>query len=131
MSAIEEETIFRAMQCVGKEIKLFRGKESNLERDEYGSIIKSNIEYDTLTAFPIEFSPTQKQLEKAGIIEKVDVVIYLSKFECDEKKISYEALDTIRQQVEIDGINYKIKSKNLVSQFGENWLYITIGVLRN
>lgn len=128
-----QRDVLRTIKCYGAKVLISNGNEEDLERDEYGSIIDYSSLYLELSAFPVEFSPSQKTLEKVGIRENVDVIFYLSKLELDQNEISYSDndIDTIRQIISFQGVEYKIKSKNPYSLFGDDFLYVVIGAVKN
>ncbi|TGL39636.1 hypothetical protein EHQ53_14030 [Leptospira langatensis] len=134
--------VSKMLSCYGTACLLYDGDESSIERDDYGNIISYGQGSTELNCQFIP-NPTDKQLEKAGIRETCDGIIYLATFDCNAAGYSYEdefnpdktplykAIDAIRQIVQFQGTVYKITSRNRVSQFGSKFLYITLGVIRN
>ena len=109
-------------------IKFYLAKsESDITRDEYNSIVKINVAAVNLHAFPIEFSPTQKFLEKAGLTEICDFMPYLSKLELNQQNIDYNDIDLERCRVNYLGIDYVVKEKSRSSTFGDDYLYVVLG----
>lgn len=119
------------MQQYGMPVKLYIREEDHVDRGDYNSIKKkstgSSYTYN-FKSFPVQFSPTEKQKEKAGIREHVSAIIYLAYKDFSDNNISFEEIDTIRSTVELKGQTYRIKDKNRVSQFYDEFLYITLGL---
>lgn len=125
-----QKEVLSMMNCYGSQIKLLTATESTITRDKYGSIISRPSSFILLYAMPILFSPTRKDLEKAGIAENTDVIVYVSKLEFNRKNLDVNTLDSIKQHVIINKVEYIIKEKALISQFGDDFLYVTIGLMR-
>jgi len=114
----------------GDEIKLKASNEGNVVRDVYGSIKQKAVTEYTMNAFPIEFNPTDGQMEKAGIKENVDVIIYLAQLDLTNNSIGYETIDDIRWRVTVKGATYTIKDKNQVNMMADTYLNIALGLFR-
>jgi len=114
----------------GDDVVLKETSEANLVRDEYGSIKQKVITEYTMKSFPIEFSPTSDQLEKAGLKENVDVIIYLATLDFTNNSIDFESLDEIRWRVTVRGNTYKISDKNEVNMMADAYLNIALGLFK-
>jgi hypothetical protein len=126
----------RIVEQYGDNILLIPGDETNLKKDDYGSIIGrqpgTSPNGQTIKSFPIRFNPTTKDLEKAGIAERVEVVFYLSKLRADELGIVIPSkiTDTVRMKIVYRGISFRLRDRGWYSQFGDEFLYITLGGMR-
>lgn len=120
-------------QCVahnyGRSIILQMMTESKITRDRYGTTKKViNPVEKTLYAFPIQFNPNEKQLEKAGIFENVDVLVWTPTQDWTDAGITFEDANLIRDRVTIGGITYQLSAKGLANQFLDQFLNITLGL---
>ena len=110
--------------------------EDDVVRDKFGSIKKrdsSGAIVLTTKAFPITFSPTDKQKNEAGIREKTTVIVWTAMKAWTDAGIDPNILlsvDSIRTKVTIQGIDYEISDKNMVDQFIDTFLYVTLGLNR-
>jgi hypothetical protein len=118
----------------GREIIINLHTESTIKRDDYNSIInKDDIIADNFTtyAYPLEFNPTTKQQEKAGIREDVDCIAWTSTQAWLDAGYSISRLkeiDSIRATIIIDDSKYEISEKNHVSDFSDTFLYVVLGL---
>lgn len=120
----------------GNEIILRMSTEGEIDRDLYGGIKKRTPRTISLQAFPIEYSPAQRTLEKAGIKEDVDVLITLATQDFINNDLSYNDIDMTRWEVEIKNDQddyaelYTIKDKNKVNMFSKVYLNIVLGLVK-
>lgn len=136
MSTAEQTTALLDVQRVvneyGSEIIVHLTSESGIIRDAYGGIKKkagTGTEYH-IHAFPITYNPTEKQLEKMGIRERVDVVAYTAKKDWSDDGYTYNDIYSTQDTLEIEGEKFEIKTLARFSQFGDEWLYYLFGGLR-
>ncbi len=132
-SALEE--VRRTRERNGTPITIQILDEAGVTKDNYGNIIaRPSPVTKTIKSYPIRFDPTDKQLEKAGIRTKVDVIFWLSTKRADQLSLSFKDIDTVRAVVihpVKDGVEYRIKQKQNIGQYGDKFLYITLGCLRS
>lgn len=104
--------------------------EGSVERDGYGSVSRRKPDRVlALRAHPVEFGPTEKKLEKAGIKEACDVLIYTAMQDWIENGIDFRDIEmATRTTVSLQGATYQVKSKGLSGQFGDSHLYVTFGL---
>lgn len=104
--------------------------ESDVTRDGYNSINKRDQNTVlAFRAFPVEFQPSEKRLEKAGIKENVDVLIYTSMKDWLNYGIDFNDIEmATRNTVKLQGNIYEIRAKGLMSQFNDTYLYVTFGL---
>jgi hypothetical protein len=118
----------------GEQIKIILIGESEIERDRFGTIkrqIPGTEDIHVFYAFPIIYSPAEKEQEKSGIKEKTQVIIYTAMQDWIDKELDVdrlEAIDSIRATVIIDNQKYEIKDKNKLDQFSDNYLYVVLGL---
>jgi len=116
----------------GDDIAVYRREETDIERDAYNSIIRRvPVEPILMKAYPIQFNPTENQLFKAGLRERVDVIIYTAMKDWIEHDLTdpYFQIDESRFTVELQGRTYLIKDKNYLNQFADSFLNITLGLV--
>lgn len=118
----------------GEQVTLELIGEDKVERDKFGNIkrrIPGTTETFTFYAFPIIYTPTEKQQEKAGLRETTQVIIYTAMQDWIDNSLEVDrlqAIDSIRSVVVIDEAKYEIKDKNKLDQFSDNYLYIVLGL---
>lgn len=118
-------------------IQYIRGSEAKVDRDKYTSIKYRDITATspeiisyTMKAFPVEYMPSREQVEKAGLREICECVIYTSMKDWTTAGLVFEDIDMIRDTIVLNGIVYMIKEKSQQSQFADTFLYITFGLAR-
>jgi hypothetical protein len=120
------------MECdiYGEEIKLRLRDEAKVDRDSYNSIKQRDLPSTEILmkVYPILFNPNQHQIEKAGLKEMVDVVVYLPMKNLTDNGNSFKDIEMIRSSVILRGMKYWIKDKTLHSQFLDTFLYIVLGL---
>jgi hypothetical protein len=127
-----------AAQQYGTPIKLGLNSETDLARDSLQTIKKRPVPYIDMKALPVERQPDARKLEKAGIREEVDVLIYIPILYFIERGIiddahlgdSFARIDTTRSTVILDGTEFKIADKGLAVRIGQYPLHVTFGLRR-
>lgn len=121
----------RAMiELRGMDISLFTvDGESNVERGRYGGIKERTPVKKIIKASPVLFNPTDNQLKKMGIREKVDVALTLSTKALTLLGIAYKAIDLLRWEVGMEESKYTIKDKNRINHFADTFLNVTLGLM--
>lgn len=112
--------------------------ESELIRGSLGTIQRRPLDGVTMKAYPVERQPDTRKLEKAGIREEVDVVIWTpaqSWIEAglvDDEKLgeTFAAIDMTRSTVILDGQEWKIADKGFATRIGDKPVHITLGLKR-
>lgn len=117
----------------GLDIYLRLEDEGTIERDEWGSVKKRTSTPKAIKAFPVNFSPTQKEKDDLGIKEAVDVTATTAMQDWidlgfTDKDLSH--IDSIRAEIVIRGQTYEIKDKNFQDQFTDTYLYVILGLNR-
>jgi hypothetical protein len=119
---------------LGEQINLYTHTEDTIERDDFGSIVR-HIPGVTNTfifyAFPVMINPTIEQVEKAGLREKTEAIVYTAMLDWWDNNFTMDdlnKLNSIKMQVVIHGEKYEIKDKNLHSDFSDTHLYVVLGL---
>lgn len=123
--------VYNIVVMYGLAIKLYLRGEPNVNRDDYNSIKKkqTGISYThTFKAYPFDFNPTAQQMEKAGITENVEAIASIPTKYFLDNSLEFDDIDMVRATVEVKGHTYKIKQKNRVDQYMDEYLYITLGL---
>lgn len=115
----------------GQQIEVRLRDEDNVSRGTYNSI-KSRPTNKTASgvfaAYPIEYQPTERQLEKAGLRERCDVSVWIPILDFQDLGFEFADINATRSTVIVDGEEFQIKDKARASQFGGVWLYYTLGL---
>lgn len=127
----------------GTSVVYIRRGEPDVRRDSLEAVKDRslNTRY-AFKAFPVERQPNRKQLERAGIKEDVDTVIYvpmamfieagLVRPPQDADMLSlgddFAKIEMIRSTVLLDGSEWKIREKGLSGRLGGVPLYVTFGL---
>lgn len=131
LSLIDARDIIRER---GKQIEIRLHTEQKITRDKFGSIKNrgtAQTDERTFYSYPLTFNPSEKELDRAGIREKVQVLAKTAMLDWNDAGYPMETLktlDSIRATVIIDGSKYEIRDKVLESQFGGTYLYVLIGL---
>lgn len=106
--------------------------ESTIDRDKYNSLKeKQNIISHNLYAFPVQFNPTEKDLKKSGLREKVDVMIYTAMLDWNIFEIVPKTdIDSTRDSFVLLGETYIIKDMGFVNQFSDTFLNVSFGLVQ-
>ena len=114
----------------GEIVAIILRNESNVTRGRYNSITKRDQDTKYMVkAYPINYNPNERDLEKAGLRERVDVVIYTSMKYWRDNSVDFDN-DMIanKMTIKMRGSDYEVKDKGLVSQFSDFFLYGTFGL---
>lgn len=115
----------------GSDVIIRINNEVDVDRDVYGSIKKKDPTTVTLHAWPIIHNPSDYELKKAGIKEKVDVIITFAVKDFTDNSLEYENIDNIRWEFCLDSINseiYLMKDKNRINRFSYTFLNYVVGL---
>lgn len=103
-------------------------EESDVTRDKLGSIISRKGKDFGVFSFPIIQGPTRDQLEKAGLKEEGDLVVWLPTKTLDRNKKDFNSIDHTRDGMFFNNAEYEIKDKSQQSQFKNVFLYVTLSL---
>lgn len=115
----------------GKAMTVYLNTEQEVTRDRYGQIVKIPNTLKTLTvySYPLDLTPNQYQLNKAGIKEEVDALAYTPYITWVKEGVNFNDIKFENTEINIDGDTYIIKDKNQTSQFADIYLYIVLGLV--
>jgi len=108
-------------------------------RDLYGSIINRSAGLIVMTqnAATITYQPIRRELEKAGLREECDILIYVAMQDFIDQGLSFDDLEIKRMTIGINAIpfessgnRYEVKEKSKAGAFGDGYLYVTFGLKR-
>lgn len=116
-----------------------RGEEG-VNRDSYGSIVGHTATGDVVmrqNAATIEYQPTKYKVEKAGLREECDVIVYVAMKDFTDLWLSFNDLEVKRMSVDIGSIpgeilgdHYEVREKSRAVAYGNGYLYVTLGLRR-
>lgn len=116
----------------GEIIKVvFRG-EDKVYRDRYNSIEQRNQSTVIfIKAFPVTFTPSQKQIEKAGLKEKCDLMLYTAYLDWINNSIEFERVEIDgRTTIQLRGSDYEIREKGVDVHLADSFGYLTLGLAK-
>ena len=115
----------------GEEIKIYERGESDVTRDKYNSIKvkKTDVVELIINAFP-QLNPTEKQLEKAGLRDMVDVILTTAMQDWIDNVIEPREFDIVRNSVVFRNETYKIKNIGFINHFYDTQLNVTLGIVK-
>jgi hypothetical protein len=107
--------------------------EANVRRDAYGSIKArtppTNPVSFTIGAHPFQHNPTQRMLEKAGMRERQDLIIWTAMKDWLDQGIDPSGFEVERTTITTaDGVQWKIKERSHQSEIGNQELYLVLGL---
>lgn len=120
-----------AVNEYGTEFQFAVTEEADLTRDKYNSIKKrigSNSEVIDWKAYPVVFSPNSQRIEKAGLKEACDCMIYTAYKDWTDKDYDINSMDMTRLTVLMDGWSFRIKEKGYIDRFANSFLYVSFGL---
>jgi hypothetical protein len=121
----------------GMEIAYYQRSETLIQRDKYNSRKRKTI-VDPATivmrAYPIVYAPRDDDLKKAGLREKVDVLIYTAMQDWIDNSIDPDSdIDSTRDTFSLTNMfnrrTYQIKEIGLVNQFVDTFLNVSFGLV--
>lgn len=118
------------LKCVGRYIEFVIRGEADIVRDDYQSIKKRNTTpLYRVRAYPVIYSPSLEDLEKAGLREtESNVIIWTSKKDWLDLSVEFNTITRERMSVNFDGRDYEVIEKTKNSQFMDDYLYINFGL---
>lgn len=143
--SIEAMTALKDVRNVSREygtpiIVNLRG-EDDVRRDSLGTIKARVPPAASLAtyALPVEYGPSERHLEQAGIREKVECLIKTPILDWVEAGIidlarmgiTFMAIDITRSTVTLDGLQWKVADKGIPERVGEVPHHVSLGLRRN
>lgn len=122
----------RVVNQRGVDITILEPSESQVVTNAYGDkVSKRQGNPLTLKAFPITENPTEREVEKAGFKDRVDLIVYTSSKDWREiHSKEFSELKTPHMEIQYNGGSYEVKQANRHSQFENEFLYIVFGGIR-
>ena len=102
--------------------------ETDITRDRYNSIKRRGTSTLVLNAYPLIFAPTDEDKSDAGLREDTDVIAHTAMLDWTDAGFDIDNIDLVRAEVFISGDIYEIRDKAQISQFGDTYLYIVLGL---
>ncbi len=111
--------------------------EGDVTRDAYSSIKSRPTDSHTLSwrASTIDYQPTERRMEKAGLRERADAIIYTAMQDWIDAGIAFDDIEIKRMYIEIaaipgevNGTTYEVKEKARAVPFGNGYLCISFGL---
>ena len=120
----------RVVNTYGSTIELEFNAETDITRGDYKDRKRWSGTVITIKAFPIEFNPSPKMLEKLGVTEKIDVLAYTSTQDWVNKTTLYKDMEKANIQMKIDSEIFENRIVRRFSQFADKFLYVIFGGIR-
>jgi len=116
----------------GDIVQVIMRSESEITRDAYNSIKKRDQETRKffMNACPVEFNPSQKKLEEAGIREESQVIIGTSMKDWIDLGIEFREIEMIRTTVKLQNEVYEVRDKALSCQKNDLFLKVNLGLFK-
>lgn len=83
---------------IGQIIYLYSPTELDIIRDRFQDIIGKGLNYIELHSHPTNINPSQKTLDRLGIVQPCNAVFSISKMEWEEK-VNMNPIDIIRYKI--------------------------------
>lgn len=104
-------------------------QEPEVTRDKYNSLKKRGTPASIpCNAYPVEYNPNEYQIEKAGLRENVEVIIYTAFCDYTNNSVGFDDIEMKRSTVILAGQRYEIRDKRRFGQIQDTWLYIVLGL---
>lgn len=121
--------VYHEREEYGKPCTFHLNAESAVTRDKYNSLKSLNTPVDLpLKAFPVEYRPTARQYEQAGIRNQGDVLLYTAKKDWDDASVDFHDIDIVRTHVSLEKRSYEVVDKNRIGQIGDDYLYFVFSL---
>jgi hypothetical protein len=125
-----QQMLTTGSNAIGMPVTINIRGEANLRRDLYGSIkaLSTPAKSFTIGAYPYQHQPSQRQLEKAGMKEHVDLIIWTAMKDWTDQSIDPGTFDLERCTVTADGRQWKIKDRAHQNEYGNQEAYMVLGL---
>ena len=113
--------------------------ESQVLRDTYQSIAQftqgGGVPGVAIYAWPITYDPQQRELDRAGIFERCECLIWTPMKDWADLGLTFERIDAVRSTVSIVSLDdvsmeYRIRQKQRASRFMDTDLYIVFALAK-
>jgi hypothetical protein len=117
----------------GMSIVYYKREENNdIERGKYNSIKRrsSVVATANMKAFPVQWNPMEEEILKAGLRERVDLLIYTAMLDWTNNDLDPENdISHVRDTIVLKGKSYSIKDLGFVNHFYDTYLNVTFGLV--
>jgi hypothetical protein len=123
----------------GQPVQINYRLEGQVTRDSYGSIIARAAGSIVMVqnAATITYQPVRRELEKAGLREECEILVYVAMQDFIDQGLTFDDLEIKRMTIDVgaipfenNGNRYEVKEKAKAVSFGNGYLYITFGLKR-
>lgn len=123
----------------GQPVTIHVRDETDVTRDTYGSIVNrpSDIVVMNINAAMIDYQPSKYKLEKVGLRQECDVMIYIAIQFFTDVGLAFDDLEPKRMTIDIgaipgesNGNRYEVVDKVRTVSFGNGYLYIAFALKR-
>lgn len=117
----------------GTPIRIAIAEEDTVTRDKYNSLkkrIASGTEIVDFKVFPLIDSPNIHQMEKAGLKEVCNCMVYTAYKDWTDKDYDINSMDMVRLTFMIDEQTYRVKEKTYSDRFASSYLYVVFGLVK-
>jgi len=117
----------------GEDVTIIIRGEGDVTRDKYNSITKQSTSVDltyNLKAKPVDHNPNRQQMEKAGIREDCQSIVWFAMKDLLDRKLDFDKIENEKVTVVLDGNDYGIREKNKAVDFADEHLYFTMGLFK-
>lgn len=104
-------------------------------KDRMGTVKRYNNDAESpavtalsLYAFPVIFNPSTRDVEKAGLRERYEVIIYTPRLYWAEASITFDNIQVEPSTFTIQGNTYEIKEKNQANHLRTDFLQYVFGL---
>jgi hypothetical protein len=116
---------------IGNLVQFNYREESDVTRDDYNSIKAKNIIHNYyMKCYPIVKNPSADKLEKAGLRDESDLLLYLPTLSLNLLGFTFDDIDKNRMTIKVDNQTYEIKEKSEVGQIANEYCYVTLGLFK-
>jgi len=118
----------------GEDVTIYIRYESDVTRDKYNSLKQTSFAVapvkHELKANPVDHTPNKQTMEKAGIREDCQCIIYFSTKDLIDRELNFDTIENEKITIIIDGNEYGIRDKGKAVSYADAHLYTTIGLFK-
>lgn len=79
-------------------------------------------------AFPVQHDPTERELDRVGLVERVPVLIWTPLKEWTDLGLGFDSISELHATVVLDGKEYRVRNKALANKFLSASLQIVLAL---
>jgi hypothetical protein len=121
----------RIVHEYGTQLSIRLRTEANVTRDLYNSV--ADWPTDRTLAFkanPVVHNPNDRQIERAGLREKSQCIVYTATKDWTDAGLAFKDIDPERTTIVLDARRYRVVERGQTDVFAGAALYITFGLVR-